>query len=562
MPKLLQINVTANWGSTGKIAEQIGLCAQAHGWKSYIAYGRMMNPSMNELIKIGNTFDVYEHYAEARLLDNEGVASRRATRRLLQRMDEIQPDVVHLHNIHDHYLNYPILFRYLADKKIPVVWTQHDIWSLSGHCDTNLLGCEKWKTECKECPAIGRWSLDRSERNFKLKKELLAAIPSLTIIPVSDWLAGMIKESHLGVRSIQVIKNGIDLNVFRPLDKDVRKRFGIPTSKRIVLGVAMPWSERKGLPDFLKLYDMLETDKYQILLVGLTKAQIAELPQGIIGIERTSSALDLAEIYSASDVFVNTTYYDNYPTTNLEAMACGTPVITYNTGGSPEAVDVQTGAVVEQGDLAGLKREIERLANGNYHDACLARASDLFDNNKCFDKYIKIYSDLIGGGKFVVIGVSSVWHDGKGLHEFIQLSQNPAFQVVLVGVKEEQKASLPKEIIAVTRTNSQAELALYYSFADVLVNPTYADSFPTVNMESLACGTPVITYDTDGSPEIINDKTGIVVEKGNFNALQDAIIKMKDKPLSSADCRKRAEELFNKDKCFEKYIELYERLIL
>ena len=398
MPKLLQINVTANWGSTGKIAEQIGLCAQAHGWKSYIAYGRMMNPSMNELIKIGNTFDVYEHYAEARLLDNEGVASRRATRRLLQRMDEIQPDVVHLHNIHDHYLNYPILFRYLADKKIPVVWTQHDIWSLSGHCDTNLLGCEKWKTECKECPAIGRWSLDRSERNFKLKKELLAAIPSLTIIPVSDWLAGMIKESHLGVRSIQVIKNGIDLNVFRPLDKDVRKRFGIPTSKRIVLGVAMPWSERKGLPDFLKLYDMLETDKYQILLVGLTKAQIAELPQGIIGIERTSSALDLAEIYSASDVFVNTTYYDNYPTTNLEAMACGTPVITYNTGGSPEAVDVQTGAVVEQGDLAGLKREIERLANGNYHDACLARASDLFDNNKCFDKYIKIYSDLIGGG--------------------------------------------------------------------------------------------------------------------------------------------------------------------
>lgn len=395
---LLQINVTANWGSTGKIAEQIGLCAQAHGWKSYIAYGRMMNPSMNELIKIGNTFDVYEHYAEARLLDNEGVASRRATRRLLQRMDEIQPDVVHLHNIHDHYLNYPILFRYLADKKIPVVWTQHDIWSLSGHCDTNLLGCEKWKTECKECPAIGRWSLDRSERNFKLKKELLAAIPSLTIIPVSDWLAGMIKESHLGVRSIQVIKNGIDLNVFRPLDKDVRKRFGIPTSKRIVLGVAMPWSERKGLPDFLKLYDMLETDKYQILLVGLTKAQIAELPQGIIGIERTSSALDLAEIYSASDVFVNTTYYDNYPTTNLEAMACGTPVITYNTGGSPEAVDVQTGAVVEQGDLAGLKREIERLANGNYHDACLARASDLFDNNKCFDKYIKIYSDLIGGG--------------------------------------------------------------------------------------------------------------------------------------------------------------------
>lgn len=393
---LLQINVTANWGSTGKIAEQIGLCAQAHGWKSYIAYGRMMNPSMNELIKIGNTFDVYEHYAEARLLDNEGVASRRATRRLLQRMDEIQPDVVHLHNIHDHYLNYPILFRYLADKKIPVVWTQHDIWSLSGHCDTNLLGCEKWKTECKECPAIGRWSLDRSERNFKLKKELLAAIPSLTIIPVSDWLAGMIKESHLGVRSIQVIKNGIDLNVFRPLDKDVRKRFGIPTSKRIVLGVAMPWSERKGLPDFLKLYDMLETDKYQILLVGLTKAQIAELPQGIIGIERTSSALDLAEIYSASDVFVNTTYYDNYPTTNLEAMACGTPVITYNTGGSPEAVDDKTGIVVEQGDVDALADAIRLIKESPLSsEACRKRAEEHFEKDKCFEEYIELYNQIL-----------------------------------------------------------------------------------------------------------------------------------------------------------------------
>ena len=152
MPKLLQINVTANWGSTGKIAEQIGLCAQKHGWKSYFAYGRMKNPSKNELVKIGNAFDVYEHYAESRLLDNEGVASRRATRRLLQRMDEIQPDIVHLHNIHDHYLNYPMLFRYLAEKKIPVVWTQHDQWATTGHCCYNLVGCERWKDECHDCP--------------------------------------------------------------------------------------------------------------------------------------------------------------------------------------------------------------------------------------------------------------------------------------------------------------------------------------------------------------------------------------------------------------------------
>lgn len=398
MSKLLQINVTANWGSTGKIAEQIGLCAQKHGWKSYIAYGRMMNPSKNVLIKIGNAFDVYEHYAESRLLDNEGVASRRATRRLLQRMDEIQPDIVHLHNIHDHYLSYPILFRYLADKKIPVVWTQHDQWATTGHCCYNLVGCERWKEECHDCPLSKWYCLDRSRRNFRLKKQLLADIPSLTIIPVSEWLGDNIRQSHLKDRDIQVIHNGIDIKTFSPQPKNAHERYGINEQKKIILGVAALWDARKGLNDFYKLANRLSADDYAIVIVGQRTEDIKSLKKAcqMVFVDRTQNALDLAQLYSSASVFVNPTYQDNYPTTNLEAIACGTPVITYRTGGSPEAVDEKTGIVVEQGDIDALADAIRKMKELPLSPAaCRKRAEEHFDKDKCFQKYIELYERLL-----------------------------------------------------------------------------------------------------------------------------------------------------------------------
>lgn len=400
MPKLLQINVTANWGSTGKIAEQIGLCAQKHGWESYIAYGRMMNPSKNELVKIGNAFDVYEHYVEGRFLDNEGLASRRATKRLLRRIDEIKPDIVHLHNIHDHYLNYPMLFRYLADKKIPVVWTQHDQWATTGHCCYNLVGCDSWKDECHDCPLSKWYSLDRSQRNFRLKKQLLADIPSLTIIPVSEWLGNNIRQSHLKDRDIKVIHNGIDINTFSPQPTNAHERHDISKRKKIILGVATLWDARKGLNDFYMLAKRLPAADYAIVIVGQRTEDIKHIENGcqMVFIDRTQNALELAQLYSSASVFVNPTYQDNYPTTNLEAIACGTPVITYKTGGSPEAVDENTGLVVEQGDIDGLVSAIERLSNGDYKDACRKRAEAEFDNSKCFNPYILLYNKLLVGG--------------------------------------------------------------------------------------------------------------------------------------------------------------------
>ncbi len=401
MPTLLQINVTANWGSTGKIAEQIGLCAMAHGWDSYIAYGRMMNPSENKLIKIGSQLDVYEHYAEGKFLDNEGLASRRATKAFLKQVDEIKPDIVHLHNIHDHYMNYRLLFQYLAEKKIPVVWTQHDQWATTGHCAFNLCGCERWKEGCHDCPLSKWYSLDQSRRNYQLKQRLLADIPSLTIIPVSEWLANNIRKSHIKNRSIQVIHNGIDIKIFCPQPQSAHERYGIDKEKKIILGVAAVWDSRKGLDDFYKLAQELSSQEYAIVIVGQLTERVKENNSGcqMVFVDRTQNALELAQLYSSAAVFVNPTYQDNYPTTNLEAIACGTPVITYRTGGSPESVDENMGAVVEQGDIKGLVNNICRLTSQDFTEVCRLKAEREFDNTKCFNPYILLYNKLIGGVK-------------------------------------------------------------------------------------------------------------------------------------------------------------------
>lgn len=567
---LLQINVTANWGSTGKIAEQIGLCAMRHGWESFIAYGRMMNPSKSKLIKVGTDFDVYEHYAEGLFLDNEGLASRRATRAFLRQVDEIRPDVVHLHNIHDHYMNYRLLLEYLAERKIPVVWTQHDQWATTGHCMYNVCGCERWKDECHDCPLSKWYSLDRSRRNHRLKKRLLAEIPSLTIVPVSEWLGNNIRQSYLKNRPMEVIHNGIDIHTFRPQPTEAHERYGIDKRKKIVLGVAAVWDARKGLSDFYTLAQRLPADEYAIVIVGQRTEKVRDINGGcqMVFIDRTQNALELAQLYSSVAVFVNPTYQDNYPTTNLEAIACGTPVITYKTGGSPESVDRTTGMVVNQGDVDALEKAVCRLASGNYMEACRRKAEREFDNTRCFNPYIYLYNKLIGGGKTIVLGVSSVWSSDKGLDDFIKLSQYNDLVVVLVGLKQEQVELLSSakyrdcNIIPINRTQNQYELAMIYSIADAFVNPTYADMFPTVNLEALACGTPVITYRTGGSPEAVDERTGIVVEQGDVEGLEKAIQKLKEYPLSTEDCRKRAEECFDKDKCFEKYIELYESLLV
>ena len=391
MSKLLQLNVTANWGSTGKIAEGIGAMAIKRGWESAIAFGRYSNASQSELIRVGGKTDTYLHYAQHRLLDSEGLCSRRPTRQLIRRIKEWQPDVIHLHNIHDHWLNYPLLFEYLGSVNTPVVWTFHDCWAFTGGCaHFENAGCYKWKEE--DCRGVCALHRKKAVTQFHLRKKLIGALGSrLTIVCVSDWLARYASQSFRGKAgaNIQVIHNGINVNCpFQP-DDELRKK--------MILGVSNVWPAYKGLGDFVELRKQLPDD-VEICLVGLTQKQIESLPEGIRGIKRTSSIDELAELYRNAAVFVNPTHNDSFPTVNLEALACGTPVVTYRTGGSPEAVDEKTGIVVEKGNVVELADSVMKVIDNPAmfrSEDCRLRATREFDKDVQFGKYIDLYESVL-----------------------------------------------------------------------------------------------------------------------------------------------------------------------
>lgn len=394
---LLQIDSCLNMLSTGRITESISKLAIDKGWDCYIVHGaRYARPgSCMHSIQAVSKMGEYAHFAESLLLDNHGLASRRATKAVIEQIKQIKPDLVQLHCVHGYYMNYKLLFEYLNTTNIPVVWTFHDCWAFTGHCAHFVTaGCDKWKTGCFDCPLKGDYPksfIDRSRRNYELKKSLFAENRNLHIVSVSEWLANLTRESFLNDKDIHVIHNGVDLKVFYPreVEKSTRVR---------VLGVSGVWNKDKGLYDFLKLRDLLDKDQFEIVLIGLTKEQLKDLPDGIIGIERTNSVSELAEYYSSADVFVNPTYADSFPTVNMEALACGTPVITYKTGGSPEIIDDNTGIVIKQGDLDGLVEAINSISEkdkDHYKDACRHRAQKLFDKNMCFKEYLNLYERLI-----------------------------------------------------------------------------------------------------------------------------------------------------------------------
>ena len=393
MNKLLQINISANWGSTGKIAEQIGVRAIDHGWDFYFAYGNSCNASKGHLIKVGGKWNKYIHYAKQRIFDNEGLCSRAETKKLIEQIKEIKPDVINLHNIHDHYLNYRLLFDYLNHTDVKVVWTFHDCWAMTGHCMHFVTkNCERWKTGCHDCLMKGEYPksvLDRSKQNWELKKRLFTDNTNLTIVAVSDWIAEFVQESYLKDKRIEVIHNGCDIKTFKPLPRTESNKFRI-------IAVSSVWYPNKGELDIYKLRTMLRKDEYEITMVGLSAEQVKNLPKGIRGIQRTQNVQELAQLYSEADVLINPTYEDNFPTVNIEALACGTPVITYKTGGSPEAVDSKTGVVIEQGNLNALANAIIQMKDKPLSSAdCRKRAEEFFDKDKCFEKYVELYEELV-----------------------------------------------------------------------------------------------------------------------------------------------------------------------
>ncbi len=390
--KVLQINSVCGIRSTGRICTDIARVLEAEGHECKIAYGRELVPEQHRknTYRITNAWGNRWDGLKSRLLDNAGFNSALATRRLVRWMKEYDPDVIHLHNLHGYYINVNILFRALKEMDKPVIWSLHDCWSFTGHCSHFAVAkCEKWKTGCHDCPLTRAYpaslGYDRSKKNYKQKKRCFTGVKNLTITPASRWLAELVKQSFLGEYDVQAIPNGIDLNVFRPTEGNFRQQYGIQ-DKKMVLAVASAWGKNKGLYDLFKLADLLGDD-YRVVIVGLKPEQMKQVPENITGIERTNNVQELAHIYTTADVFVNPTYQDTYPTVNLEAQACGTPVITYRTGGSVESVP--PAQVVEQGDLNGLCQAVKNL------DRCTVLPAD-FSAETGFRKYVQLYKQKLG----------------------------------------------------------------------------------------------------------------------------------------------------------------------
>lgn len=408
MLKLFQINSTLNVGSTGHIAEQIADLATSEGWNVWIAHGpRFVNDSAHQTYQICSLFEEKMHGLKSLLFDSHGLGCETATKKLVDKIQSVNPDIIHLHNVHGYYLNYKILFEYLKMTDIPIVWTLHDCWSFTGHCaHFENMKCEQWKLGCVQCHWLKNYprciGFARTKRNFNLKKSLFTSLSNLTLVPVSTWQKNLLKESFFAnSRNINIypICNGVDIKIFSPL-KDgkiiLQNKYGI-CGEYIVLGVANRWTSQKGLDDIYKLRKILPSE-YLIVLIGMTKKQITELPEGIVGIIRTESKFELAIFYSAADVYINPTYSDTFPTVNLESLACGTPVITYRTGGSVESIDENTGLVVEQGNLEELNNaivEVCRKGKNFFLGNCRKRAEQHFDKNITFRKYINLYNRLL-----------------------------------------------------------------------------------------------------------------------------------------------------------------------
>ena len=389
--RILMINVVCGIRSTGRICTDIALSLEKQGHEVKIAYGRGIIPEIYRkyAVRIGSDLDVKIHGIKSRLFDDCGLGSKKSTEHFIEWVKKYDPDIIHLHNIHGYYINIEVLFNYLHTCGKKIVWTLHDCWAFTGHAAyCEIANCNRWSTGCNKCPKRKDYPaafIDASKRNWKRKKELFTDLSSMILVTPSVWLADLVKRSYLKDYRTIVINNGVDIHRFKENDACSQNKFDTD-NKTVILGVAAVWNERKGLNDFLEIRKKLD-DRYTFILIGLNKKQISELPNGITGIEHTNSVDELVELYSLADVFINPTYEDNYPTTNLEAIACGTPVITYCTGGSGESAKF-FGKVVNKGDIDTI---CDYIKSNDFK--CNIKREQI-SIEKMVDKYINLYSSV------------------------------------------------------------------------------------------------------------------------------------------------------------------------
>lgn len=404
--RVLQINTFYLYGSTGRIMYDLKKVMETNGIQSYAAFGHGYNPTAEEqdtVYRIVSDCGLLISKFWTKTTGHHGFNNKSETKRLLKWIDEVKPDIIHMHNIHNHYLNIRILLEYIAEKHIPCVLTMHDCWTFTGHCAYfDYSGCNKWKTGCEHCPSLRDYPktfapIDPSSWNYKMKKKLFAPL-NITFVSPSQWLCDLQRLSFLKDKLCVVINNGVDTEVFRPIKSNVREEYGIG-NRKMILAVAGGLAPRKGREYLLKLPTLLHDDEV-LVLVGLQKGQDALLPNTpkVIGINRTKTSDELVGLYSEADIFINPTLEDNFPTTNIEALACGTPIVAFSSGGSTEVITSSTGIAVEPRDMDGLLSAIrEVLAKGKSHytNACRKKAVTDYNKDVQYGKYIELYNKII-----------------------------------------------------------------------------------------------------------------------------------------------------------------------
>lgn len=387
--KVASINTVATQSNApGRIMLNISDAIIKSGGKSFVAYGRGESSICNSY-KIGSTCDTVSHTLLSRISDSEGLHSKNATKKLITQLESFNPDIIHLHNIHGHYINYQILMQWLKDCNIPIVWTMHDCWAFTGHCcHYSANGCDRWKTGCEKCEfayTYPRSFLSRSKRNFELKRELFSSLPNLTIVAVSNWLANELKQYYLNKYPIEVIHNGIDTEIFKPIPHSSNGKFRL-------LGVASHWGENKNIEFFNLLANKISSDEEIIIVGDIPIRKRLQLHKNITHIGHFRSQKKLAEIYSSADVFINPSREETFGMTTIEAMACGTPVIVNNTTALPEVITPETGYAIDLNDIDDVYDTLQHIKNiPNRFANCRQHIINNYSLNHMTSQYLNLY---------------------------------------------------------------------------------------------------------------------------------------------------------------------------
>lgn len=395
--RVLLIDVNCKYSSTGKIVYDLYNKLRAEGHEAAIAYGRGKKICEEKIYKFGLDIETYVHALLARVTGYNGYFSYFSTRRLIRFIEEFQPDVIHIHELHAYFVNIEPLINYIRQKGIKTVCTLHCEYMYTGKCGHSH-ECEKWKTECTKCPHVHEYPasilLDQTTYMFRKKKSLFDEWKGLVIATPSQWLADRAKQSFLRNCMTKVVHNGINVDIFRPQNADaLKKEYNIKPDEKVVLGLAPDiLSEAKGGSYILQLAEKMKNQKVRFVLVGVTGKGV-EYIDNVVFVGKIRNQQKLAQHYSMADVFVICSKRENFPTTCLEAQCCGTPIVGFDTGGSRETAVLTEKYFTDYGDVDALKESVESIlyfSDENYRTLSQL-AKDSFNITKMYDRYLEIY---------------------------------------------------------------------------------------------------------------------------------------------------------------------------